>query len=243
MHLAKTSTTPWKPPPPNCSIGHPPGPLAQSTRIPGAEHSAHWCRATKTHTMWRGRRGIYLLERKRALRANHRAHESPFYAPLGHIGPRGGLNLSSPSTSAKVNRLVIRYLHFWSVRGDLQEGHGYGKRLHDYASRWQFLSSQCQFLPSRSPLTSSRAQNWGFCALFAFGTPIIGLFKHKNRLFVLFYPPEPPILGFSSTKSRFLCAFWLRTTRFRTFRAQNWGFCAREAGKEALGNLKISIYT
>ena len=161
----------------------------------------------------RGRRGSKLLERKRALRANHRAHESPFYAPLGHIGPRGGLNLSSPSTSAKVNRLVIRYLNFWSVRGDLQEGHSYGKRLggygkllHDYASRWQFLSSLCQFLPSRSPLTSSRAQNRGFCALFAFGTPIFGLFKHKNRLFVLFYPPEPPILGFSSTKSPFLCS-------------------------------------
>ena len=158
--------------------------------------------------------------------------------------------MSSPSTSTKVNRLVIRYLHFWSVRGDLQEGHDYGKRLggydkllHDYASRWQFLSSQCQFLPSRSPLTSSRAQNRGFCALFAFGTPIFGLFKHKNRLFVLFYPPEPPILGFSSTKSRFLCAFGLRTTRFRTFRAQNWGFCARDAGKAALGSQKISVYT
>ena len=120
--------------------------------------------------------------------------------------------MSSPSTAAKANRLVIRYLHFWSVRGDLQEGHGYGKRLgiydkllHDYASRWQFLSSQCQFLPSRSPLTSSRAQNRGFCALFAFGTPIFGLFKHKNRLFVLFCPPKPPFSG---------------------IRAQNRGFCA-----------------
>ena len=149
--------------------------------------------------------------------------------------------MSSPSTSAKVNRLVIRYLHFWSVRGDLQEGHSYGKRLggygkllHDYASRWQFLSSQCQFLssqcqflPSRSPLTSSRAQNRGFCALFAFGTPIFGLFKHKNRLFVLFCPPEPPILGFSSTKSRFLCAFGVWNPCFQAFRAQNRGFCAR----------------
>ena len=141
--------------------------------------------------------------------------------------------MSSPSTSTKVNRLVIRYLHFWSVRGDLQEGHsygkclgGYGKLLHDYASRWQFLSAQCQFLSSRSPLTSSRAQNRGFCALFAFGTPIFGLFKHKNRLFVLFCPPEPPILGFSSTKSRFLCAFALRNPHFRAFRAQNRGFCA-----------------
>ena len=145
--------------------------------------------------MWRGRRGIYLLERKRALRANHRAHESPFYAPLGHIGPRGGLNLSSPSTAIKANRLVIRYLNFWSVRGDLQEGHDYGKRLggydkllHDYASRWQFLSSQCQFLPSRSPLTSSRAQNRGFCALLPSRTLDFGLFEHKIDIYVLVKP-------------------------------------------------------
>ena len=143
--------------------------------------------------MWRGRRGIYLLERKRALRANHRAHESPFYAPLGHIGPRGGLNLSSPSTAIKANRLVIRYLNFWSVRGDLQEGHGYGKLLHDYASRWQFLSSQCQFLPSRSP-----------------SHPL----EHKIGVFVRFLPSGPPLSGFSSTKIDFLYYFTLQNPRF-----------------------------
>ena len=148
--------------------------------------------------------------------------------------------MSSPSTAIKANRLVIRYLNFWSVRGDLQEGHDYGKRLggydkllHDYASRWQFLSSQCQFLPSRSPLTSSRAQNRHFCALLPSETPIFGHSEHKNRLFVLFCPPEPPILGFPSTKSRFLCFFGLRNPHFRAFRAQNWHFCAREAGKAA----------
>ena len=43
-------------------------------------------------------------------------------------GVRGGLELSSSSTSTKVNRLVIRCLHFWSVRGDLQEGHGCASR-------------------------------------------------------------------------------------------------------------------
>ena len=141
--------------------------------------------------------------------------------------------MSSPSTSAKVNRLVIRHLHFQSVRGDLQEGHGYGKRLggygkllHDYASRWQFLSSQCQFLPSRSPLTSSRAQNRGFCALFAFGTPIFGHFEHKIWVFVRFWPSKPPFSGFPSTKSAFLCAFALRNPHFRAFRAQNRHFCA-----------------
>ena len=47
-----------------------------------------------------------------AVPAIHRAHESLFYAPLGHIGPRGGLNLCSPSTAQKVNYLVIKDLHF-----------------------------------------------------------------------------------------------------------------------------------
>ena len=42
-----------------------------------------------------------------------------------------------------------------------------------------FLSSWCQ-----SP--SSRAQNRGFCALLAFGTPIFGRFEHKIGVFVRF---------------------------------------------------------
>ena len=62
--------------------------------------------------------------------AIHRAHESLFYAPLGHIGVRGGFNLSSSSTRLKVNHLCIRYLCFESMRGDLQElHHGPGDSL------------------------------------------------------------------------------------------------------------------
>ena len=56
-----------------------------------------------------------------AVPAIHRAHKSLFYAPLGHIGVRGGLNLCSPSTAPKVICLVIRDLHFRRVHGDLQE--------------------------------------------------------------------------------------------------------------------------
>ena len=80
-------------------------------------------------------------------------------------GVRGGLDLSSSSTSTKVNRLVIKCLHFRSVRGDLQEGHG--------------CSSICQAL-------SFRAQNRDFCALLAFGTPIFGRFEHKIGILVRF---------------------------------------------------------
>ena len=41
-----------------------------------------------------------------------------------------------------------------------------------------------------------------------------------------FLPSEPPISGFSSTKSGFLCFFGLRRPYFLAFREQNWGFCA-----------------
>ena len=70
-----------------------------------------------------------------------------------------------------------------------------------------------------------RAQNRGFCALFGSGTLVFGRFEHKIGVFVRFWPSEAPFLGFSSTKSRFLCAFGLRNPRFRAFRAQNRGFC------------------
>ena len=84
--------------------------------------------------------------------------------------------MSSPSELLKVNYLVMKHLHFESVRGDLQEGHG--------------CAFRCQYL-----------------------------------LFPL------PIPFFSSTKSGFLCAFWLRNPRFRAFRAQNRGFCALNAAR------------
>ena len=83
--------------------------------------------------------------------ATHRARESWFSAPLGHIGPRGGLDLSSPSALIKVNYLVIRHLHFESVLGDLQEGNG--------------CASRCQLPLSLVPIPTFRAQNWHFCAL------------------------------------------------------------------------------
>ena len=41
-----------------------------------------------------------------------------------------------------------------------------------------------------------------------------------------FCPPKPPFSGFPSTKSGFLCFFWLWNPCFRLFRAQNRLFCA-----------------
>ena len=80
----------------------------------------------------------------------------------------------------------MRCLHFGSVRGDLQEGHG--------------CSSRCQSL-------YFRAHKRHFCALLPSGTLIFGLFEHKIEVFVRFCPPEPSFSGISSTKSGFLCSF------------------------------------
>ena len=120
--------------------------------------------------------------------------------------------MCSPSTALKVNYLVIRYLHFRSVRGDLQEGHG-------CASRCQFLLFLC-----RSPIFPSTKS--AFLCAFCLRPPVFGSFEHKIEVFVRFWGLEPPFSGISSTKSGFLCAFALRNPRFRAFQAQNRDFCA-----------------
>ena len=87
----------------------------------------------------------------------------------------------------------------------------------------------CAFGVCNPCFRAFRAQHRGFCALLGFGTLVFGHFEHKIEVFVRFYPSEALFSGISSTKSRFLCAFSLRKPCFRAFRAQNRGFCAREA--------------
>ena len=53
-----------------------------------------------------------------------------------------------------------------------------------------------------------RAQNRCFCAFLGFETLVFRVFEHKIEVFVLFWASEPPFSGLSSTKSRFLCAFF-----------------------------------
>ena len=67
---------------------------------------------------------------------------------------------------------------------------------------------------------TSRAQNRGFCAFLAFGTPVFGRFEHKIGVFVRFWGLEPLFLGFSSTKSRFLCSFTKLDVGFGHFPAE-----------------------
>ena len=137
--------------------------------------------------------------------------------------------MSSPSALIKVNYLVIRYLHFGGVRGDLQEGNGCDKRLRGYAFRYQFPPFQVPIpiLPSTKSaflcffgvwnphFLAFRAQNWGFCAFLPFETPVFWLFEHKIEVFVRFLPSESSFSGILSTKSAFLCAFSLWNPRFQ----------------------------
>ena len=64
-----------------------------------------------------------------------------------------------------------------------------------------------------------------------FPMPLFRLPEHKIGIFVRFLPSEPSFKGISSTKSAFLCAFWVRNPHFRAFRAQNRHLCARAEGK------------
>ena len=149
------------------------------------------CRLTGVQVLYAGH-GCSLADG--GVPANHRARKSLFYAPLGHIGPLGGLNLSSPSELIKVNYLVMRYLYFGSVRGDLQEGHGCASRcqLPLFPMTIPVVSSTksrflCAFALRNPSFRAFRAQNRGFCAFLAFGTPVFGRFEHKIGVFVRFW--------------------------------------------------------
>ena len=88
----------------------------------------------------------------------------------------------------------------------------------------------------------SRAQNLGFCALLGSETPVFRLLEHKIGIFVRFEGLEALFSGFSSTKSRFLCAFGVWNPCFQASRAQNRGFCALlGSGNPIFGLLKHKI--
>ena len=121
--------------------------------------------------------------------------------------------MCSPSALIRVNYQVMRYLHFRNARGDLLEGHVYDKRLRGYASRCHFPVSPstktaflCAFCLRDPQFRAFRAQNRGFCAFLAFGTPVFVRFEHKIEVFVSEWAIFP--------------GFW-------AFRAQNRAFCAR----------------
>ena len=114
--------------------------------------------------------------------------------------------MSSPSALLKVNYLVMRYLHFGSVLGELQEGYFFASRCH--LSRCS--STKMPFLCSKSPKmrvsNPKSAQKPRFCARNArkqgFQTPK----AHKNLDFVLEKPENEGFKAPKSTKTSILCS-------------------------------------
>ena len=100
--------------------------------------------------------------------------------------------MSSPSAFIKVNYLVIRYLHFGSVRGDLQEGNG--------------CVSRCQLplFPVAIPVSASTKS--AFLCAFGLRNPHFRAFRAQNRGFCVRMGDFSEILGCFDTKSGFLCS-------------------------------------
>ena len=61
----------------------------------------------------------------------------------------------------------------------------------------------CAFDLQNPHFRAFRAQNRGFCALFAFGTAVFRVFEHKIGIFVRYSTLEPRFSGCSSTKVAF----------------------------------------
>ena len=140
--------------------------------------------------------------------------------------------MSSPSALLKVNYLVMRYLHFGSVLGDLQEGYFFASRCH--LSRCS--STKMPFLCSKSPKmrvsNPKSAQKPRFCARNArkqgFQTPK----AHKNLDFVLEMPENKGSKGQKSTKMPILCSKSPKMGVPKAKKAQKPRFCARNARKQ-----------
>ena len=130
--------------------------------------------------------------------------------------------MSSPSALIKVNYLVMRCLHFGSVRGDLQEDHGCASRcqLPLFPVPIPILSSTksaflCAFSLRNPHFRGFRAQNQGFCALLESGTLVFGLFEHKIGVFVRLLWKHWPLETEKRANFLFLRAFDLLFRGYR----------------------------
>ena len=100
--------------------------------------------------------------------------------------------MSSPSAFIKVNYLVMRYLHFGSVRGDLQEGSG--------------CASRCQLPLFPMPIPLLPSTKSAFLCAFGLWNPCFRAFRAQNRGFCVRMGDFSEILGCFDTNSGFLCS-------------------------------------
>ena len=100
--------------------------------------------------------------------------------------------MSSPSELLKFNYLVMKHLHFGSVRGDLQEGNG--------------CVSRCQLPLFPVPIPVSASTKSAFLCAFGLWNPCFRAFRAQNRGFCVRMGDFSEILGCFDTKSGFLCS-------------------------------------
>ena len=93
--------------------------------------------------------------------------------------------MSSPSALLKVNYLVLRCLHFESLRGELQEGHFYASRCQFPVCSSTKMAILCSGSPKMGGSEGKSAQKPRFCARNARKWGFRRQKAHKNLDFVL----------------------------------------------------------
>ena len=96
--------------------------------------------------------------------------------------------MSSPSALLKVNYLVLRCLHFESLRGELQEGHFYASRCQFPVCSSTKMAILCSGSPKMGGSEGKSAQKPRFCARNARKWGFRRQKAHKNLDFVLGKP-------------------------------------------------------
>ena len=102
--------------------------------------------------------------------------------------------MSSPSALLKVNYLVMRYLHFGSMRGDLQEGHVCSSRcqLPLFGTYLRLPEHKIgvfvRFYPPKPSFSGFSSTKSGFLCVFTLRNPHFRPFRAQNRGFCALLP-------------------------------------------------------
>ena len=139
--------------------------------------------------------------------------------------------MSSPSALLKVNYLVLRCLHFESLRGELQEGHFYASRCQFPVCSSTKMAILCSGSPKMGGSEGKSAQKPRFCARNARKWGFRRQKAHKNLDFVLEMPENGGSRPQKRTKTLILCSEGRKMRVPKAKSAQIPRFCAREARK------------
>ena len=139
--------------------------------------------------------------------------------------------MCSPSALLTVNYLVMRCLHFESLRGELQEGHFYASRCQFPVCSSTKMAILCSGSPKMGGSEGKSAQKPRFCARNARKWGFRRQKAHKNLDFVLEMPENGGSRPQKRTKTLILCSEGRKMRVPKAKSAQIPRFCAREARK------------